>query len=163
MLKYHSILSLSLISWAICSPVQATPAPLKTFTQGSYQQLLQQNAKQPFVLSVWSTTCSSCLKEMPMLKKLHQTHPKLKFVMLTVDDAQSTAQIQQVLLKNQLTDIEQWGFAEDNSEKLRFEIDPSWYGELPRTYFFNAAHERTAISGALPVEKFNALLDKLGR
>ncbi len=81
--------------------------------------------------------------------------------MLTVDDALATAQINDVIENNQLTDLEQWVFNEDNSEKLRFEIDPSWYGELPRTYFFNAAHQRTAISGVIPADKFSDLLVKI--
>jgi thiol-disulfide isomerase/thioredoxin len=139
----------------------AAPAQLKTFTNGSYQQLLTQNKNKPFTLIIWSTTCSSCLKEMPLIKKLHQANPKFNIVMLTVDDALAITQIHEVLEKNHLTDLEQWVFNEDNSEKLRFEIDPSWYGELPRTYFFNAAHQRTAISGVLPAEKFNALLTKI--
>ncbi len=141
----------------------AAPALLKTFTQGSYQQLLTQYKNKPFALIIWSTTCPSCLKEMPLIKKLHQAHPGLNLVMLTVDDAQVVTQINDVLEKNQLTDLEQWVFSEDNSEKLRFEIDPSWYGELPRTYFFSANHQRSAISGVLPAEKFNALLNQISK
>ena len=159
-MKHKNFIPLLLSFAILCSPVQAAPV-LKTFTQGSYQHLISQYKNQPFVLIVWSTTCPSCLKEMPLIKKLHQAHPKLKFVMLTVDDNQVSREINSVLEKNQLTDVEQWVFNEDNSEKLRYEIDPSWYGELPRTYFFSATQERTAISGALAEAKFETLLTKI--
>jgi len=34
-------------------------------------------------------------------------------------------------------------------DKLRFYIDPGWYGELPRSYFYDAAQQRSGHSGAL--------------
>lgn len=145
------------------SLIYAAATPLKTFTQGSYQALMNQYKNQPLVLIVWSTTCPSCLKEMNIINSLHKSYPKLNFVMLTVDDNLAVNQINEILEKNQLTDLENWLFSEDNSEKLRFEIDPTWYGELPRTYFFNAAHQRTAISGVLPIEKYKALLNQISK
>ncbi len=159
-MKYKLFIAL----WAIFflnHPVVAASAQLNTFTHGSYQHLLSQYQGKPFVLIVWSTTCPSCLKEMPLIKKLHQAHPSINLVMLTVDDAQAITQINQVLEQHQLTALPQWVFNEDNSEKLRFEIDPSWYGELPRTYFFDAHHQRTAISGVLPAEEFAAILTQI--
>jgi hypothetical protein len=51
-------------------------------------------------------------------------------------------------------------FSDENSDKLRFEIDPKWYGELPRTYFFNAAHQRVGMSGVLSKKEILAKLAK---
>jgi len=45
-------------------PLQAEQLNLKPFTAGSYQQILENNVNQPFMLVVWSITCSSCLKDM---------------------------------------------------------------------------------------------------
>ena len=59
-----------------------------------------------------------------------------------------------MLEKHHLNDVENWVFADANSQKLRFEIDPSWYGELPRTYFFDSAHNRNGNSGLLAVQDF---------
>ena len=33
--------------------------------------------------------------------------------------------------------VEQWVFADPMPERLRFEIDRRWYGELPRTHFYD--------------------------
>jgi hypothetical protein len=161
-MKHKLILILWLAFITLCD-VQAAPAQLKTFTNGSYQQLVTQYKNHPWVLIIWSTTCPSCLKELSTINKLHQLHPKINFVMLTVDDALATHQINEVLEKNQLTHLDNWLFNEENSEKLRFEIDPNWYGELPRTYFFNAAHQRSAISGVLTPEKYNEQLIKISK
>ena len=51
---------------------------------------------------------------------------------------------------------EQWVFADPQPEKLRFEIDRRWYGELPRTYFFNAKHRREGHSGVIPLERLES-------
>lgn len=69
--------------------------------------------------------------------------------MLSTDDISSTPKIIQILEKNELTKIENWIYAEDNTQKLQYEIDSSWYGELPRTYFFDKSHDRVGISGVL--------------
>lgn len=156
---FFIFLCLTFIS--ICSSAYAAEAKLKTFDKGSYQQILTDYKDKPFVLIIWSITCSSCLKEMAFISELNKQQPELNLVMLTVDDMSVSSQIEEILNKHQLTDLDNWVFAEDNSAKLRFEIDPSWYGELPRTYFFNAEHERTGISGVLNEEKYQSLLNTI--
>ncbi|MGR9046021.1 MAG: TlpA family protein disulfide reductase [Gammaproteobacteria bacterium] len=140
----------------------ADQEPVKPFDIGSYQQLLASHAKQPFMLVIWSITCSSCLKEMELLGTLHEKWPGLKIVMLATDDESATAEIQAILDKNRLNDTENWVFASENTQKLRFEIDPRWYGELPRTYFFDAGHQREGVSGVLSQQDYETHFTKLG-
>lgn len=141
----------------------AEPAQLKPFTPGSYQQLLTSKTGKPFMLVIWSITCSSCLKDMALLNKMHKANPKLDMVMLSTDDASATEEVQQILTKNELTGLENWLFADDNAQKLRYEIDPKWYGEMPRTYFYTGTHERTGISGVISeqsyTDKFKEILN----
>lgn len=82
-------------------------------------------------------------------------------IMLAADELSATEQIQQILEKNQLSDIENWVYAEENAQKLQFEIDPKWYGELPRTYFFDKTHQRTGVSGVLSKEDYDAMFAKI--
>jgi len=140
------------------APAQAEPA---AFASGSYQQILASNANQPFMLVVWSINCSSCLKDMELLSSIHKNRPELKMIMLAADEPSATEQIQQILEKNQLSGIENWAYAEENTQKLQFEIDPKWYGELPRTYFFDKAHQRTGVSGVLSKEDYEAMFAKI--
>jgi thiol-disulfide isomerase/thioredoxin len=133
---------------------------LKPFVSGSYQQILSNNAKKPFMLVVWSIDCSSCIKDMTLLNEIHQENPGLKIIMLAADEPSVGEQVKQLLSKYKMDAVENWLFADENAEKLRFEIDPKWYGELPRTYFFNAAHQRIGISGVLSKKDILAKIAK---
>lgn len=152
---------LFVFSFGFVFPAHAEQAQLKHFVSGSYQQLLNSNADKPFVLTIWSITCSSCLEKMTLLNELQKSRPEINIIMLSTDDVSETDQIQTVLVKNELTELENWVFAEGNAQRLRYEIDPRWYGELPRTYFLNKDHERHGISGALSHEDYDALFSAI--
>ena len=140
---------------------KADQSALLSFTAGSYQKILENSAERPFMLVVWSIDCPSCLKDMDLLNTIHQQRPELKIVMLAADDLSASQQIQQILEQHQLAELENWVFADENAQKLRFEIDPRWYGELPRTYFFDATHQRTGVSGVLSEQDYNDMFAKI--
>ncbi|UJO99491.1 MAG: hypothetical protein LZF64_09810 [Nitrosomonas sp.] len=150
-----------ILSSGFVLPAGAEQVQLKPFIPGSYQKLLDSNADKPFMLVIWSTTCSSCMKKMPLLHDLAKSRPEINIVMLSADDASATGLVQTVLAKNGLTNLEHWIFAGENAQKLRYEIDPKWFGELPRTYFINKKHERHGISGALSKEDYNNIFKVL--
>jgi len=160
-LKNQFLSALVILLAALNSQAQAEQVVLKPFVAASYRQILSGNANRPFMLVVWSITCSSCLKDMPLLSRIHKKRPELKIIMLAADDISETDQIQPILEKNQLADIENWVYADENTQKLQFEIDPKWYGELPRTYFFDQAHQRAAFSGVLSEADYDARLAKI--
>lgn len=145
------------VSLLIVAPVYAEKVTLKHFVPGSYQQLLEENADKPFMLAIWSTTCSSCMEKMALLNELQESRPEINIVMLATDDVSVSDQIQTVLANNELTGLDNWVFADENAQRLRHEIDPKWYGELPRTYFLNKNHERQGISGALSREDYDTI------
>ena len=155
-------LSVAVILLALVNnPAQAGQPVLKKFTSGSYQQILASKANQPFMLVVWSITCSSCLKDMALLSSIHKKRPELKMIMLATDDLSEAGQIQTILENSQLSSIENWVYADENTQKLQFELDPEWFGELPRTYFFDQAHQREGISGVLSKEDYEARFTKI--
>jgi thiol-disulfide isomerase/thioredoxin len=152
---------LLLVLTLLANTVQAESSSLKPFTSGSYQQIVTGNAGKAFMLAIWSITCPSCIKDMAVLQAVHKAHPELKIVMLSTDDIAESAEAQKILAGNQLMDIEQWIYAEENTQKLQFEIDPKWYGELPRTYFFDKAGQREAVSGVLSKEEYETRIGKI--
>jgi len=157
------LFSLLLLPALFTGIVNAEQPALKPFIGGSYQQILANNANHPFILVVWSLTCSSCIKDMELLSAIHRNRPGFKIIMLATDGVSETAQIQSILEKYQLSEIENWVYADENTQKLQFEIDPKWYGEQPRTYFFSAAHQREGVSGALSKNDFDARLAKINK
>ena len=141
--------------------VFAESLSLKAFVGDSYQQIIDANKGKPFMLAIWSITCPSCIKDMIVLNAVHKAHPDLKIVMLSTDDIAETAEAQKILTSNQLGDIEHWIYADQNTQKLQYSIDQQWYGELPRSYFFDKTGQRDAISGALSKEDYEVRISKI--
>ncbi len=156
-----TIVTLFLLGTLFVRLPHAEPAPLQPFGPDSYGAILEQNDRRPLMLVLWSLTCSSCMKEMGMLNKIRAQHPELAVVLVSVDDFADAEQVREVLEKNRLSELNNWLFTEANSARLRYQIDPTWYGELPRTYFFNTAHEKTAVSGVLSEEDYERLIGEI--
>lgn len=154
----------ALLIWLLCFGVpvaaSAETATLHAFDADSYPALLSDD-KRPVMLTLWSTTCSSCLKELSLMKDIIDQHPEVAFVFVSVDDFSVADQVTDVLQKNQLMRLNNWLFTESNSAKLRYQIDPRWYGELPRTYFYDQNRQRTAVSGVLSKQDYIEKLAKI--
>ena len=73
-------------------------------------------------------------------------------------EIQNIDEIQQLIEEHQLEAMDNWIFSDSMPERLRYVIDPSWYGELPRAYFYDASHQRRAHSGLLKQEMLQSWL-----
>ena len=124
-------------------------AELKPFVAGSMQQIRAAYAGRPFVLALWSLTCSHCQEELAQLGILHQKRPELNVVLISTDTPEDAKALTATLTRHGLARAETWVYADAYAERLRYEIDPRWGGELPRTYFFDRAHAVTVRSGTL--------------
>ena len=124
---------------------------IRPFISGSYSQILEKRSK-PFVLILWSLDCPSCYKELEMLSQFNKRHIQHDIVLVSTDIEASNNEIQAVLKEYKLEHIESWVFSGTSDESLRFEVDPSWHGELPRSYLFKTRDKKQVISGLL-VEK----------
>lgn len=138
-----------LVLLALLAGAAAQAAELKPFVAGSMQQIRAAHAGRPFVLVLWSLTCSHCQEELAQIGTLKRRHPQLNVVLVSTDTPDDAAALTATLARHGLARAEAWVYADGFSERLRFEIDPRWGGELPRTYFFDRAHAVTARSGAL--------------
>ncbi len=138
-------LSLTVLSFV----PQATLAAqeIKPFVRGSYQQIVAARQGKPFILNFWSLSCGYCRVELGMLKKLTRKYPNLDLALVSTDTLEEENQVSAALAKYSLGKAEAWVFADSYTERLRFEVDKTWQGELPRTYFFSAKGEVTAVSG----------------
>ena len=82
-----------------------------------------------------------------MLSELKRSHPKLDVVLIATDTVSDTPQLASRAESYGMNNTEQWVFAEDMPERLRLEIDGRWYGEVPRTYFYDRKHQREVKTG----------------
>ena len=138
-----TIALLSLSSFT-CAEMQ-----LSRFKTDSYKEIIKQYQGDSFLMVLWSVDCTPCIEELPALGKFHQLHPKANVVMVSTDTENQEKDIQQLMNKYGLDDIQQWVFYGDSVQAIRFAIDPVWYGELPRSYFHQEKHKRQAKSGRL--------------
>lgn len=129
------------------------PETLKPFTAVSMKTIEQSRAGQTFFVVLWALDCPPCRKELEMLGQLRRQHEGLPLVLISTDSVDQSAGVMAVLRKYSLVDADAWIFADSYAERLRHAIDPQWYGELPRSYFYDCNHSRKAVSGILKEEE----------
>ncbi len=122
---------------------------VRPFVPGSLAQILAAREDRPFILVFWSLECQYCPTELKMLGVLKQRYPKLDIVLVATDTPNDAPQLAARAKSYGISKAEQWVFAEDMPERLRFEIDRRWYGELPRTQFYDRAHRREVKTGLI--------------
>lgn len=135
---------------------------LRPFVSGSMAQIQKEYSGKPFVMFLWSLSCTYCPTELEMFGKFRQEHPELNLVLIATDTLEDKPEILSHLAGYGLSEVESsWVFAEDMPERLRFEIDRRWYGEVPRTYFYDQTHDRlvkTGLVGEAFVKEWLALV-----
>ncbi len=124
----------------------------KPFTAESFAQIKQSFAGQEFLLGLWSVDCPPCLVELDMMGDLLQDNPDLPFVLISTDPIDERESAYEFLQDFDLAGRETWMFADSFTERLRYTIDPNWFGELPRSYFFDANHDSQSHSGIMTRE-----------
>jgi len=139
------IVAALLILLALAPSASADPRP---FLRGSWQSLLQAHAGRPLVVHFWSLTCAPCLAELPQWRDTVKGGG-MDFVLVSTDPPEDNAKVERTLKRAGLEKAESWSFADSFVEKLRFEIDRTWRGELPMTMLVSASGERDARTGTV--------------
>ena len=111
---------------------------------------------QPLIISFWSIDCPYCIDDLKKVGKALSKNTNVKLITVCVDGKESAKKAERILSQANLPKHEQYQYAEVDEDRLRYNIDPVWYGELPRTYFYDAAHQVTPLSGKIS----NSFLDK---
>jgi thiol-disulfide isomerase/thioredoxin len=147
-------LLLSLVSFAGAA---ADPLP---FGRGSWAKLGAAHAGQPTVIHLWGLTCAPCLAELPHWGKLAAERPDLRLVLVAADPVpQDPARLTATLERAGLGKTESWSFTDRFYERLRYEIDPTWAGELPRTVMVDRSGKATVLPGVADLAEVRAWLD----
>ncbi|WP_371323936.1 TlpA disulfide reductase family protein [Dechloromonas sp. ZY10] len=133
-------------------------AELRSFVSGSLEQIQAERAGKPFILALWSASCTHCPAELKALGQLLKRTPGLDVVLVATDTPAEAAQLTRLAAGYGLGRQAQWVFADEQPERLRFQIDRRWYGELPRTYLYDGQHRREAYSGLIPAAQLERWL-----
>lgn len=138
----------------------AQSADLQSFGRGSWSRLRTANDGKPTVVHFWGLTCAPCLVEMPEWGKLQAERPDMRLVMVAADPMpQDPARVSDMLARANLAKTENWAFTDRFNERLRYEIDPAWAGELPRTMLIDRDGKETVLTGVVDLAEVRAWLD----
>jgi thiol-disulfide isomerase/thioredoxin len=129
-------------------PIALAAAETKPFTKESFAAIKAEHQGKPLAVHFWSVHCAPCLAELPHLKAISERHPELRLIMVATEPPETPA-IARLLTKHGLEKKESWGFADPFAERLRFAVDRSWKGELPRTYLIAPDGQTTTLAGAI--------------
>ena len=137
----------------------ATDAP-HAFGRGSWKGILEAHAGRPTVVHFWGLTCGPCRTEMPGWGKLLQERSDLNLVVINADLVPNEpGAVSAMLAQTGLAAAENWTFDDSFVERLRYEIDPRWQGDIPRTLLIARDGATTVIEGVADLDNVRAWLD----
>tara|TARA_R110001583_G_scaffold60684_4_gene180039 strand:- start:4756 stop:5262 length:507 start_codon:yes stop_codon:yes gene_type:complete len=122
---------------------------LRSFNIGSFEQIVVDKNKQDHLVILWSFDCPPCIIELEKISELHQQFPDYQLTLINTDAVDEQVRVKKILQQFNLAGLDNWGFANSDEEKLRYDIDPRWYGDLPRSYFFPLQGKIKRLRGAL--------------
>lgn len=142
---------LLLAGWAFGGTVSgiAAAGELRDFDARSPAAIRVALAGRPFILAFWSVTCVPCREELPHWGVWQRQYPAVPIVLVAADAPEDREAVQRVLAGQALGKVATWAFVDDYAERVRWAVDPAWRGEVPRTYFFDAAHRPEVKVGRL--------------
>ena len=138
----------------------AKEGEIRPFKRGSWQEILHAHTGRPTIVHFWGLTCGPCRVEMPQWGRLLRELPDLNLVVIDADLIPNQVEdASDMLAKTGLAGAENWIFADPFIERLRFEIDPSWRGEIPRTMLIARDGKSITIDGVADLAQVRAWLD----
>ena len=122
------------------------------FTAQTLDEIKTRFKGREFLLGLWSIDCPPCLVELELMAGVLESQPDLPYVLVSTDPIALQDTAAEYLEDYGLGGRESYMFADSFVEKLRFSIDPNWFGELPRSYFFSTDQTFRAHSGIVSEE-----------
>jgi thiol-disulfide isomerase/thioredoxin len=149
-MKRQLLAGVMLLTLLISAPASEGQADLKPFGRGSWHEILRAHTGRPTIVHFWGVTCGPCKVELPLLGQFMKDHAAVDVVTVSADlvpDLPGAART--MLEKSGLAAAENWIFNDGFVERLRFEIDPTWQGDIPRTLLISRKGDHTTIEGAV--------------
>jgi thiol-disulfide isomerase/thioredoxin len=154
------ILSLALALMAPLAATQAAQVQVREFQRGSFQEILHEYPGQPIIVHFWGLSCGPCLVELPEWGRLLHERPDLHLVAVHADRLPSDFSfLTERLDDDGLAKAQNWAFGGVPAERLRYEVDPSWRGEIPMTLLIAADGTAQRILGTADMAKIAGWLD----
>lgn len=138
-----------LMSLLLTGTLSPALAEHKTLSVNSLELFSKNYQNNHWLLILWSIECPPCFKELETLSDIAKTHKNLPIVLVNTDDSDYTKERNQIIQDYGLENLEHYYIPANSVEKIKFKIDPDWFGELPRSYFINAKGRWQGHSGVI--------------
>ena len=153
-------IALSLLALVATSANSATVDTLREFQRGSWKEIRQSHQGKPVVVHIWGVTCGPCRTEMPEWGAFVRERPDMSFVLIDADLVPNEAGAVATMLDQAgLGGAENWVFGDNFVEPLRYEVDPQWRGEIPRTILIDRNGAATVMDGVVDFSSVRNWLD----
>lgn len=139
---------LNIIICAITFFSYSVLANVAPFNGDVFDQIKNKNLGKQWLMVLWSVDCPACYKELALIKSLRKENPNIDVIIVNTDgEDEANAESYKVMAKYQLLDTTTYFFEEGTADRNRYAIDPTWYGELPRSYFVDKKGKFNGKSG----------------
>jgi thiol-disulfide isomerase/thioredoxin len=157
----HLLAGVFLVGLLLSATASEAPQQLKPFVRGSWQDVLRSHAGRPTLVHFWGVTCGPCKVELPLLGKFMTDHAGIDVVTISADLVPDLpGATRSMLEKAGLWSAENWTFSDGFVERLRFEIDPAWQGDIPRTILISRDGTMTTIEGSAEMKELEKWSDQ---
>jgi thiol-disulfide isomerase/thioredoxin len=139
----------------------AAATEVRAFERGSWQQIRAAYAGEAVVVHFWGVTCGPCRAELPQWGRLAGERTDLRLVTIDADLVPNAPTAVRAMLEQSglSSRAENWMFSDDFVERLRYEIDPQWSGDIPRTLLVAADGTVSSLEGVADFARISAWLD----
>ena len=138
----------------------ASTGDLRPFVRESWSEIRRVHTGRPTVVHLWGLTCAPCRVEMPQWGRLLQERPDLNLVTINADLVPNEpGAVATMLERTGLARAENWTFGDGFVERLRYEIDPQWRGQIPLTFLIARDGSITTIEGSADLQDIRTWLD----
>lgn len=134
---------------------QAEPVGISSaeFSKARFEQVKQAKIGQKWLALLWSVDCPPCMKELALVQKLQQKQKNLAVVIINTDTEESSEQERDDIIKHfNLVNLKNFHFTQGQEAQQRYQVDPQWFGELPRSYFIDEQGKFHGKSGLIAEE-----------
>lgn len=125
------------LALAVMAALPARAGDLRPFGRGAWTAILAAHRGQPLAVHFWSLTCAPCLGELPQWRQVLR-EGRVAVVLVATDPIEDAPRLRAMLKRHGLDGAENWAFADPFTDRLRFEVDRRWHGELPLTRLIDA-------------------------
>jgi len=109
------------------------------------------------LIMLWSVDCPPCYQELAVLEKLLLNYPDLPITLIsTDDDFDRYEEVEEQYKRLNGKALTTWVFASGKASPLRYAIDKTWSGVLPRSYLVKATG-KVGHSGMLKEKDFRKI------